>query len=133
MANIVEFNLFLAKSYHECPGVELEVLLVDTGRQDIVVVQVLTLLVLGILSRVLRGSVASFVVCRPLTLPLASCAGASLVVSIVDGSSMGALSVRHLCVENRVRLRVVQLLALLVVHACPQEVYALVEQIDVTE
>jgi len=38
VAHIVELHLLLTVSDHECPGVELEVFLVQSGRHDIVVV-----------------------------------------------------------------------------------------------
>ncbi len=99
------------------------------------VVQVLPFLVLCVLGRVLCRRISTLFVSGTLSLPLPSTnrTSCSLSIGSVYCSCVGALSVWHFGIENGVRLCVVQFFALLVVHAGSEEVYPLVEQVDVSE
>ena len=98
-------------------------------------VQVLAFFLVCILLRLrwLRRGVNLFISGPSLSLALAGGIGSAALAVGIDGSCVRTLSIRHLGVEYSVRLRVVQLLALLVVHTSPQKVNALMKQINISE
>ena len=131
--NIIQLYFFFTKSNHKSSRIELQVLSINWGRQYIMMIQILSLLLISILNSILCRTIAD---CALLLGRLSRCSPTTLTSPSSRSSNCSrvrAVRIRHLCVEDCVRLSVVELFTLLVIHTAPQEVNSLVEQVDVSE